>query len=68
MKLTDKEPYYELRDKESHYIQNEIDLVMDMIRDEMGYKIPGDLGYKLCDKLENIRDSIPCCCDITHIP
>ena len=46
----------ELTDKESHYIQNEIDLVMDMIKDT-------NAKNHILIKLEEIRDSIPCCCD-----
>ena len=46
----------ELTDKESHYIQNEIDLVMDMLKDT-------NAKNHILVKLEEIRDSIPCCCD-----
>ena len=55
----------ELTDKESHYIQNEIDLVMDMIRDDsdMTTSPKGNNTMKVLMKLEEIRDSIPCCCD-----
>ena len=48
----------ELTDKESHYIQDQIDGVMDMIRDENAMTTAD-----LLIKLEEIRDSIPCCCD-----
>ena len=48
----------ELTDKESHYIQNEIDLLMDQIRDENAMTTEDVLI-----RLEEIRDSIPCCCD-----
>jgi hypothetical protein len=46
----------EFTDKESHYIQNEIDLVMDMIRNDKRTD-------HILTRLEDIRDSIPCCCD-----
>ena len=46
----------ELTDKESHYIQDQIDGVMDMIRDT-------NAKNHILIKLEEIRDSIPCCCD-----
>lgn len=49
----------ELTDKQSHYIQNEIDHVMDMIREK---DLPGYTDHILT-RLEEIRDSIPCCCD-----
>ena len=46
----------EFTDKESHYIQNEIDHVMDMIRNDKRTD-------HILTRLEDIRDSIPCCCD-----
>ena len=48
----------ELTDKESHYIQDQIDGVMDMIREDNAMTTED-----LLIKLEEIRDSIPCCCD-----
>ena len=54
----------DITDKESHFIQNEIDLVMDMIRDKVWLEcIDKEIGGDLCDRLEGIRDSIPCSCD-----
>ena len=41
-----------ITDKQSHDIQNRIDLVMDKTKDE-----------KLLKELEDIRDSIPCSCE-----
>ena len=41
-------------DKQSHYIQNLIDLVMDMIRENKGDYL---------EALEIIRDLLPCSCD-----
>ena len=48
----------ELTDKESHYIKNEIDLLLYQIRDANAMTTEDVLI-----KLEEIRDNIPCCCD-----
>ncbi len=42
-----------MNDKESHKIQNDIDIVLDMIRENKG-------DYLVA--LEDIRDSLPCSC------
>ena len=51
----------ELTDKQSHYLQNEIDVIKDTLVYEFNLKnqiwIP-----KLLEKLEELRDEIPCSC------
>jgi len=76
-----------MNDKQSHYMQNEIDLVMDGVKknqtlsylvknaDIDDYKVLDELGKiqsdhdnglittkYLLEKLEQLRDSIPCSC------
>ena len=50
-----------MNDKDSHDLQNRIDVIMDMLKPPK--IITKSLICIVLDMLENVRDDIPCCGD-----